>query len=87
MNPCFQVGNTDINPGFCQDNLVIDMGTGKDVKITNDNQNRYRYASFISNAKTVKIIFTSCFQYKSTEGLMYQLQYETTSKNILFNDL
>ncbi|VDI03838.1 relaxin family peptide receptor 2 [Mytilus galloprovincialis] len=69
-------GHSYINPSSCKDTLSIDMGTGKKIKISNDNQNRYRYASFMATGDNVNIYFTSCFQYLMADNLMYQLKIE-----------
>ncbi|XP_071128650.1 G-protein coupled receptor GRL101-like [Mytilus edulis] len=71
-----QSGHSYINPSSCKDTLSIDIGTGKKIKITNDNQNRYRYASFVATGDNVNIYFTSCFQYLMADNLMYQLKIE-----------
>ena len=52
--------------------------------ITYEDQKKYRYASFISSEHHVNIIFTTCFQYKLADGLMFQLQYETVGKDAVF---
>ena len=78
-NIFFQVGFLDTVPSRCNDTIYLNIGKGSNIKITAENQERYRYATFISRNHTVVITFTSCFRYLiAVGGYMYQFKIETT---------
>lgn len=76
----FQIGYGYINPGRCNDTLIIDIGSDHDIVITRMNQTRYTRTIFISQSSAIVVKFTSCFHYFVTTGNMFILQMETAGK-------
>ena len=83
----FQIGYGYINPGRCNDTLLIDIGSDHNIVITRRNQIRFTRAIFISQSSAIVVKFTSCFHYFVTTGNMFILQMETAGKMWLLKNI
>lgn len=83
----FQIGYGYINPGRCNDTLLIDIGSDHDIVITIRNQKRYTRATFISQSSAIVVKLTSCFHYFVTTGNMFILKMEAVGKMLFLKNI